>query len=175
MSESNPRLYVHRLIAFVFMSGSCFGAPTDHRNLGLCTGIEHNAHRAHAQIDVDEPPDINFYATRDLQGTPVLRLDDRGLSADGQLLCGWPDGRFQETPEPNRVLGSGQEAPCPRSPVKSGFGDNGVGTAVLCIELVRHSDGLAQVEFRGAPLYFSLGSFQAGTWGLEPAAAGEAE
>lgn len=161
-------MYVHLLIVSVFMSVNSFGADGAHRNLGLCDGIEHDANLAHVQLDVDQPPDIDFHADQDLHGTPILRLDDRGLFAEGRLLCGWPNGRFQETPEPDRVLGFDQATPCPRSPVKSGLGDNGVGTAVLCIEIVRHTDGVAQADFSGAPLYFSLRNLPIGKWGLEP-------
>ena len=167
-AASSVRMCVYLLFVSMFMSGSSSGADGAHRDLNLCDGIEHDANRAHVQLDVDQLPNIDFYADQDLHGTPVLQLNDRGLFAGELLLCGWPNGRFEETPEPNRVLDRDQETRCTQGPIRSGFGDNGAGTAVLCIEIVRHTDEFAQADFRGAPVYFSLRSLPIGKWSLEP-------
>lgn len=91
----------------------------------------------------------------------VLNRD--GLTRNGEKICGWSGGSFFGATEPNRIL------QCPNvTPVESGFGDSGVGTAVLCIELARSPARIAEVFYDGKKYYFGLDKLEKGSWALEP-------
>ncbi len=137
-----------------------------------CSAKNQDPRKAHVELRLSSLPRLQFYRTADLTGPPVMRLDERGLHVGGELACAWPGGSFRETAEPNRVLGfdgSTISRPCADDlPVKSGFGDGGIGTAVLCVEVRRVSKGRAKVRYRGGDLYLDLRSLPKGSWSYEP-------
>jgi hypothetical protein len=141
-------------------------------SLADCNARNHDPAKAHVELSVAALPLLRFYRTADRAGPPVMHLDDRGLHVGNVLACSWPGESFQGTAEPNRVLGFdgiGTSRACPGDlPVKSGFGDAGIGTAVLCVEVKRVRKGIATVPYRDADLYLDLRGLPRGSWSYEP-------
>jgi hypothetical protein len=162
-----------RNLPATLMAAAAFGlglAPVDSR--ADCSAKNQDPRKAHVELRLTSLPRLQFYRAADLAGPPVMRLDERGLHVGTELACAWPGGSFRATAEPNRVLGfdgSTIAYPCAGDlPVKSGFGDGGIGTAVLCVEVRRVTRGLAKVPYRGADLYLDLRSLPKGSWSYEP-------
>jgi hypothetical protein len=145
-------------------------APVDSQ--ADCSAKNQDPRKAHIELRLSSLTRLQFYRNADLAGPPAMRLDERGLHVGTELACAWPGGSFRETAEPNRVLGfdgSTISRPCADDlPVKSGFGDGGIGTAVLCVEVRRVSKGRAKVPYGGADLYLDLRNLPKESWSYEP-------
>lgn len=141
-------------------------------SLADCNARNQDPLKAHIELSLAALPPLRFYRAADRAAPPVMHLDDRGLHLGNVLSCSWPGESFQATTEPNRVLGfdgAGVSRPCPGDlPVKSGFGDGGIGTAVLCVEVKSVRKDFATVSYRGADLYLDLRNLPSGSWSHQP-------
>lgn len=128
-----------------------------------CAKIKHDRSKPHVELSLDTPPNMRFFRDRRLRGEPSLVLNQEGLTINGEKICRWSGGSFFKATEPNRLL------QCPNDiPIESGFGDSGVGTAVLCIELTRLPTKIAEVLYNGEKYYFDLETIEKNKWTIEP-------
>jgi len=136
-----------------------------------CSAKNQDPHKPHVEFLLESLPTLQFYLSPHGANSPIIQLNDKGLYVEGNLVCEWPNNSFSKTPEPNRVLGFDGEKlskPCPKEvPVKSGFGDMGVGTAVLCVEVEAVKNSIAEVQYKGKRLYLSLQEMPKDNWRYE--------
>lgn len=126
---------------------------------------ELNPALAHIVVFPPSHWDIRLYGNPGLSGPAVLHLNDEGLSADGKLACSWPGGRWQESREANMVLGyrsvdaTGYQGCTPADlPIISTWGDRGLGSAALYIEVVSRRGHIIETRWAARRLYFDLNS-----------------
>lgn len=96
----------------------------------------------------------------------AIRLDKRGLFVDGKLACRWPGGRYDPGNSTNMVLGyenvSADGSPqdyrgCPSGlPIVSTWGDCGIGTATLYIEVHSPLGPLVETRYATRSFYLDL-------------------
>ncbi len=139
-----------------------------------CTAENMDPRSTYIEIYVQQnEPALEFYKTANMNGEPFMELNREGLYIGEEQVCGWPNGNFFASGEPNRVLGfNGEEMthPCPGDvPVKSGFGDYGKGTAVLCVEITGLRLNSAETTYLDEPLFFSLQRMPENSWRYVPA------
>jgi hypothetical protein len=76
-----------------------------------------------------QAPRLTLYDSKG--GKPVLSVKEEGLFENGNKLCGWPGGNYDPKNSGNMVLEK-----CPKGiPVRSVWGDQCKGTAVLAVEI----------------------------------------
>jgi len=106
-----------------------------------------------------------------MKGNPGILLNEKGAYIDNDLVCSWPHESFSQEIEPNRVLGfDGQllSKPCPVGfPIESGFGDLGVGTAVLCLEVSKQTEEVIEVSYKSMMYYLDVKSLNDMSWVIE--------
>lgn len=131
-----------------------------------------HSRKNYIELSLQHEPRIEFYESANMNGEPLIKLDRDGLFVNDAQVCGWPNGNFFASAEPNRVLGfNGEEMthPCPVDvPVKSGFGDYGKGTGVLCVEITALRLNVAETYYFDNPLFFSLQGLPADSWKYVP-------
>lgn len=136
-----------------------------------CTSLTHDRTKSHLELSLSTVPDLKFYERTDMKGGPAIRLNDKGAYMGNTLLCSWPRGSFLSEKEPNRVLGfDGKRVsnPCPSGfPVESAFGDLGVGTAVLCLEITRQTGDIFEVSYKGKSYYLDPKTLNKMKWKKE--------
>lgn len=96
----------------------------------------------------------------------AIRLDERGLFVDGELVCSWPGGRYDPANAGNMVLGyatvSADGSPheytgCrPGLPIVSTWGDCGMGTATLFIEVLSRAGPIVETKYGDQRYYLDL-------------------
>lgn len=136
-----------------------------------CTSLNHDRTKSHIQLSLGSTPDLKFFDKNNFKGEPRIRLNEKGAYVGNELLCSWPQGSFTKEIEPNRVLGfDGQEVsnPCPVGfPIESGFGDLGVGTAILCLEVSRQSGDAFEVLYKGKSYFLDPKTLKSMNWKME--------
>ena len=137
-----------------------------------CSAKNQDTKKAHVEFVLASLPALRFFSDSDRTGRPIIQLNDRGLYVGDSLVCEWPNGSFSRTTEPNRVLGfDGREfsKPCPNNvPVKSGFGDMGLGTAVLCVEVEMIDNDIAELQYDNRRLSLDLQGIPKDSWRYQP-------
>lgn len=136
-----------------------------------CASFAHDRTKPHIQLSLDSAPDLKFYDNRKMEGKPRIRLNEKGAYIDNDLACSWPHESFSQAIEPNRVLGfDGQtiNKPCPAGfPIESGFGDLGVGTAVLCLEVIQQADDIIEISYKDKLYYLDAKRLRGMNWRKE--------
>jgi hypothetical protein len=161
MSTQNSNMLKNFLFAVICLaSTSTFAKEGD----GL---LKLNDKKAHLKLRILSTLPLRFFLFKNSDKTPVLELNSRGLEQMGQVLCGWPGGKFDPKRDGNMVLGfsslaflSGGKSdykPCPQDqPVKSTWGDGGTGGAALFVEIEKKSDEWAEVRVFGKSAFLPL-------------------
>lgn len=139
--------------------------PNSAEALDHCGGMKPfvNYRRSHVLIRLDSSAPADFKAFRDraLSKPGSFVLDEKGLSRYGKPLCHWLGGDF-DAKRADIILEN-----CPAdSPLKNGWGDRGVGGAVMCLEVEGRAGDVAWFSFRGERQYLSLANALSGmlTW-----------
>ena len=137
-----------------------------------CSVKNQDPHKSHIEFLLESLPTPQFHLSPQGSNSPIILLNDKGLYVEDSLVCEWPNNSFSKTSEPDRVLGFDGEKlskPCPKEiPVKSGFGDMGVGTAVLCVEVEAVKNNSAEVQYKGKRLYLNFQNIPKNKWRYEP-------
>ena len=133
-----------------------------------CINLAHDRTKQHIRLSLSSAPHLKFFDNRRMKGKPHILLNEKGAYIDNDLICSWPHESFSQALEPNRVLGfDGQEVnkPCPAGfPIESGFGDLGVGTAVLCLEIIQQTDGIIEISYKNKSYYLDAKSLKGMNW-----------
>jgi len=122
---------------------------------------------AHIWVLMPDRWDVRLYSDPNLTGDPVIHLTDDGLFVNGERVCSWPGGRYDRAQEPNMVLGYrdfGSVASqvydgCRvQTPVLSTWGDNGIGTAAVFLEVAERRGNIVELRFGARKVYLDLNS-----------------
>ena len=127
-----------------------------------------NERKSHLDFNFEPGlPQLKFFETKDFKGLPLVELNDQGLFIGKTRKCRWPKGDFSTADSYNMVLepispsenkfGRIVEKPCTDSgPIRSTWGDGGIGTAVLFVELESLEKDIAKVTYGSKSLYLNL-------------------
>lgn len=92
---------------------------------------------------------IEGFGNLNLVGKPLLVLNEPGLFWQEKKLCTWPGGQFVPEKSFNMVLEK-----CPSNvPVKTVWGDNGAGTAVIEIHYLHQRRSLLELRYKGKSIF----------------------
>jgi hypothetical protein len=134
--------------------------------------------RAHIAVLAPDHWDLKLFDRPDMKGRPAIHLRDEGLFVDGRKVCGWPGGRWDKAHEMNMVLGydslphlgeAGFHECGIDLPLLSTWGDDGIGAAVVLIEVFRVRGTVVEARYGNRSVYLDLNTLPGDPIGQVPA------